>query len=162
LTWRERENKTTAPGEWKKSMIGVLIVTHGDLAGELLKTTHFIVGDVPNMSSFSIDPKESAAEIRGRLEQAIIAANQGDGVLILTDMFGGTPANMALSLLEQQQIEVITGINLPMLIKLGTSRNDGKSLMETARFVANYGQRNISVASDLLKSRRAKEGAGGT
>ena len=83
------------------------------------------------------------------IAEALAAADGGDGVLILTDMFGGTPSNISLSFLEEHRIEVVTGINLPMLIKLATLTED-KPLDELATFVKEYGQRNISVASELL------------
>ena len=80
---------------------------------------------------------------------ALAAADQGDGVLILTDMFGGTPSNISLSFLKDHEVEVVTGVNLPMLIKLATL-SDHKPLVELAPFIKNYGQRNISVASQIL------------
>ena len=95
------------------------------------------------------EPKQTVDEMRSMIADALAAADTGDGVLILTDMFGGTPSNISLSFLEEHRIEVVTGINLPMLIKLATLTED-KPVEELATFVKEYGQRNISVASELL------------
>jgi PTS system mannose-specific IIA component len=87
--------------------------------------------------------------MRSAIGAALKAANRGNGVLVLTDMFGGTPSNMSLSFIEEHGVEVVTGVNLPMLIKLATLREE-KSLEELAAFIKSYGQRNISVASEIL------------
>jgi PTS system mannose-specific IIA component len=91
--------------------------------------------------------------MRGAIATALKAADQGDGVLVLTDMFGGTPSNISLSFLDEHHVEVVTGCNLPMLIKLATLGDD-QPLEELSHFIKNYGQRNISVASDLLPEGR--------
>ena len=99
--------------------------------------------------SVSVDPNQPVDKMRTAIAAAIKNAEQGEGVLILTDMFGGTPSNISLSFLEERRVAVVTGINLPMLIKLATLRED-KQLDELATFVKEYGRRNISVASEIL------------
>ncbi len=134
-------------------MIGVIIVTHGNIAIEMLNSTKFIMGKAENMVAVSVEPNESVEELRRKIHEAIKSVDQGEGVLILTDMFGGTPSNVGLSFLEEGRVEVITGLNLPILLKLCTNRK-GWKLTELASFVKSYGQRNISIASEILKQRR--------
>lgn len=129
--------------------IGVVIVTHYRLGDEFLQALRLIVPEAPEFRAVSIEPSQSVDEMRSRISVALDAADQGDGVLVLTDMFGGTPSNIALSFLDEHQVEVVTGLNLPMLIKLATLR-ETKSLEDLAAFIKLYGQRNISVASELL------------
>ena len=131
--------------------VGVVLVTHYGLGTEFLQALRLIIPDAPDYRSVSLDPAQSVETMRKLIEEAILQANAGDGVLVLTDMFGGTPSNLALSFLDDHPIEVVTGINLPMLIKLATSTDD-LALAELAVFVKEYGQRNISVASQLLPS----------
>ena len=116
---------------------------------EFLQALRLIVPEVPDFHAVSIDPSQSVDEMRDSIAQTIKVANQGQGVLVLTDMFGGTPSNISLSFLDEHHVEVVTGINLPMLIKLATLPED-KPLEELATFIKEYGQRNISVASELL------------
>ena len=129
--------------------IGVVIVTHYRLGDEFLQALRLIVPDAPEFRAVSIEPTQSVDEMRSQISAALDAADQGDGVLVLTDMFGGTPSNISLSFLDEHQVEVVTGLNLPMLIKLATLR-ETKSLEDLAAFIKQYGQRNISVASELL------------
>ncbi len=129
--------------------IGVVIVTHYRLGDEFLQALRLIVPEAPEFRAVSIEPTQSVDEMRSRISAALDAADQGEGVLVLTDMFGGTPSNISLSFLDEHQVEVVTGLNLPMLIKLATLR-ETKSLEELAAFIKQYGQRNISVASELL------------
>ena len=132
--------------------IGVVIVTHYQIGAEFLHALRLIVPNAPDFLSVSIDPKQSVDEMRGLIEQALKRADSGAGVLVLTDMFGGTPSNMSLSFVEETGVEVVTGLNLPMLIKLATLSED-KTLEELATFIKSYGQRNISVASEILPER---------
>lgn len=134
--------------------VGVLIAAHDRLGEEFLKAVRQIVPHVQGFEAVSIDPKQSVEEMRSLLVEALDRLDEGDGVLILTDMFGGTPSNISLSLLGERKVEVVTGTNLPMLIKLATMR-EPKPLDELASFVRDYGQRNISVASELLPDRDA-------
>ncbi len=129
--------------------VGVVIVTHYGLGDEFLQALKRIVPDAPQFGCVPLDPSLPVDELREKIVVAIRAANRGEGVLILTDMFGGTPSNIALSFLEEHPIEVVTGINLPMLIKLATLR-ESKKLGELAVFIKEYGQRNITVASQIL------------
>jgi PTS system mannose-specific IIA component len=129
--------------------IGVVIVTHYQIGAEFLHALRLIVPNAPDFLSVSIDPKQSVDEMRRLIQQALKRADSGAGVLVLADMFGGTPSNMSLSFVEETGVEVVTGLNLPMLIKLATLSED-KTLEELATFIKSYGQRNISVASEIL------------
>ena len=135
--------------EDSKMKVGVVIVTHYRLGEEFLQALRLIIPDAPPFRSVSVDPNQPVEEIRQAIADSLAAAEAGEGVLVLTDMFGGTPSNMSLSFLEEHHVEVVTGINLPMLIKLATLGED-KPLEELAAFIKEYGQRNISVASALL------------
>ena len=130
-------------------MTGVVIVTQYRLGEELLQALRLIVPDAPPVQAVSVDPKQSVDEMREAIAQALRRADTGDGVLVLTDMFGGTPSNISLSFLEEHRVEVVTGLNLPMLIKLATM-TEKKPLEELAAFIKEYGQRNIRVASEIL------------
>jgi len=132
--------------------IGVVIVTHYQIGEEFLHALRLIVPNAPDFISVSIDPKQSVDEMRQLIEQVLKRADRGAGVLVLTDMFGGTPSNMSLSFVEETGVEVVTGLNLPMLIKLATLSED-MTLEELAKFIKSYGQRNISVASEILPER---------
>ncbi len=129
--------------------IGVVIVTHYALGREFLQALRLIVPDGPEFGSVAIEPSQSVNEMREAISKGLCDKDTGEGILILTDMFGGTPSNMSLSFLDEHNVEVVTGINLPMLIKLATFSEE-KSLEDLARFIKEYGQRNISVASQLL------------
>ena len=133
--------------------VGVVIVTHYRLGEEFLQALRLIVPEGPCFHAVSVDPKQSVEEMRTAIQEALGTADQGDGVLVLTDMFGGTPSNISLSFLEERRVEVVTGLNLPMLIKLATLK-EKKSLEDLAGFIKNYGQRNISVASQILPEDR--------
>ncbi len=129
--------------------VGVVIVTHYRLGEEFLQALRLIVPNAPDFKAVPIDPNQSVDEMRKAIASAMAATDTGNGVLVLTDMFGGTPSNISLSFLEERQVAVVTGVNLPMLIKLATLAEE-QSLEELARFIKNYGQRNISVASEIL------------
>ena len=132
--------------------IGALLVTHYRLGEEFLQALRLIVPEAPSFGVVSIDPTQSVEDMREAISSALKEADRGAGVLVLTDMFGGTPANISLSFLEERHVEVVTGLNLPMLIKLATLREE-RSLEELAAFIRDYGKRNISVASELLPER---------
>jgi PTS system mannose-specific IIA component len=129
--------------------VGIVIVTHYRLGHEFLQALRLIVPEAPEFQAVAIEPDQSVEEMRRAIDAALRAADRGQGVLVLTDMFGGTPSNISLSFLEDRRVEVVTGVNLPMLIKLATLRSE-KSLEELARFIKDYGQRNISVARQIL------------
>jgi PTS system mannose-specific IIA component len=135
-------------------MIGVVVVTHGQLARELLNAAETIVGDLRRFSAVSIGWHEDTDDARAEIAQAIGRVDEGDGVLILTDMFGGTPANLAMTFLGQDRVEVITGVNLPMLIKLAGLAQQ-PDLLAVAREMREQGRNAIWVASDLLRGEKA-------
>ena len=143
------------------SQVGVVIVTHYRLGEEFLQALRLILPEGPSFASVSVDPTQPVEEIRQSIADALAEQEKGEGVLVLTDMFGGTPSNMGLSFLDEHHVEIVTGINLPMLIKLATlsqekpgGAGDSRSLEELATFIKEYGQRNISVASELLPGTR--------
>jgi PTS system mannose-specific IIA component len=135
-------------------MIGIVVVTHGQLATELLQAAETIVGELPRFAAVSIGWHQDAGAAREEIAQAIARVQQGAGVLVLTDMFGGTPSNLAMSFLAGEKVEVVTGVNLPMLIKLaGLTGQAG--LIEAARDIREHGRNAIWVASDLLRADRS-------
>lgn len=134
-------------------MIGLLIITHCQLAKELLEAAEFIVGAIEAAEHISIDTSLDSKVLRDMIEKKIESLDQGKGVLILTDMFGGTPSNLALSFLQKGKIEVVTGINLPMVIAVANNR-DTNSLAEIANLAKSAGSRSISLASELLKPKK--------
>jgi PTS system mannose-specific IIA component len=131
-------------------MIGVVVVTHGQLAVELVNGAETIVGDLPQFAAVSIGWHEDTQDARDEIAQAIGRVEQGQGVLILTDMFGGTPSNLAMTFLAEGRIEVVTGVNLPMLIKLAGVMEQ-PDLLAVARELREHGRHAIWVASDLLR-----------
>jgi PTS system mannose-specific IIA component len=133
-------------------MVGVVVASHGKLAEELLRTAEGIVGRLEQSAAVSVDAQVSMEEARARFGRAIEEVDSGDGVLVLTDMFGGTPANLALTFLDAR-VEVVTGVNLPMVVKLSTLRAEQKPLAALAEAIAAYGGKNITLASELLRSR---------
>ncbi len=135
-------------------MIGVVVVTHGQLATELLNAAEMIVGDLPQFTAVSIGWHEETNDARGEIAQAIARVQQEHGVLIVTDMFGGTPSKLSMTFLGQDDVEVITGVNLPMLITLA-GRSEQASLLEAAREMREHGRNAIWVASDLLRGEKA-------
>ena len=130
-------------------MVGILVVTHRRLAEEFIATARLIVGEIENCVGLSLDPHLPVDDLRQQITQAMDKVNDGAGVIVLTDMFGGTPSNLSLSFLNQEGIEVVTGVNLPMLLKLAQSRQDHK-VDELARVIKDYGRRSISLASEIL------------
>ena len=133
-------------------MIGLLIVTHGSLGQEILKTAEFIIGVLEGCLTVSIDSARSPEFLRESVGTAIRALDKGAGVLVLTDMFGGTPSNISLSFLEEGRVEILSGVNLPMLLKAVQLR-EKSALSEAAQSVGEYGRKSINVAGDLLSQR---------
>jgi PTS system mannose-specific IIA component len=129
--------------------VAAVIVTHGHLAGELLAAAEMIVGPISHIAAVSIGWHDDVDAARSEVERAIKGVSQGAGVLLMTDMFGGTPTNIASMFLEAGAIEVVTGVNLPMIIKLA-SPQEQQSLAEIARHLCEVGRQGIYVASDLL------------
>jgi len=133
-------------------MIGVLITTHGNLGSELIKATELIRGSLKGIVHVSVDQTKGVEELKKEISTSIKKLDQGQGVLILTDLFGGTPSNISLSFLKEGKVEVITGVNLPMLLKLPDIR-EGMQLKEFARSIKDYGVKNISLASEILSKK---------
>jgi PTS system mannose-specific IIA component len=141
-------------------MIGIVVVTHGQLARELVAAAEIIIGEIPNVTAVSIGWHESADDAEREIKQAVARVESGKGTVVLTDMFGGTPSNLSLTLLDTGKVEVVTGVNLPMLIRLASLREEevGENLREVAAEAAREGKDNIYLASELLAR---KERGGG-
>lgn len=139
-------------------MIGILIVSHRQLGDALIDCVEFILGEKPEaLTAISIDLRENAADLRAKIETGIHQVNKKSGVLILTDMFGGTPSNLSYAFLEEGRIEVISGVNLPMVIK-ALSLREKKGLSELAEFLESFGKKSISMASGILKGNKRSHG----
>jgi PTS system mannose-specific IIA component len=136
--------------------VGVVVVTHGQLATELVKAAEMIVGEQPQYTAVSIGWHDDVEVAREAIDRAIRKVDKGRGVLLLTDMFGGTPSNLGLSFLEAGRIEVITGVNLPMLITLAKVP-EVRDIRGVAREMCADGRAAIRVASDLLERDRAPQ-----
>lgn len=132
-----------------KEIIGIVVVSHCQLAAEMVRVAELIVGPLPGCKAISFQALQPVEEMVKRLREAVKEVDQGKGVLILTDLFGGTPANISLALLGPR-VEVVCGMNLPMLIKLASCRGEGHRLNQAAAMVKEYGQRHISLASEVL------------
>jgi len=131
-------------------MIGLVIVTHGRLAEEFIAAAEHVVGPQEAMRAISIGPDDDMELRRTEIKSAVEDVNQGDGVIILTDMFGGTPSNLAISMMDKGKIEVLAGINLPMLIKIASLR-DRDSLEAVVIEGEKSGKKYINIASKVLK-----------
>jgi PTS system mannose-specific IIA component len=131
-------------------MIGIVIVTHGNLAQEFKLALEHIVGAQENMVAINIAADDDMEKRRNDISEAIKAVETGAGVIILTDLFGGTPSNMAISMMQDDQVEVIAGINLPMLVKLAGLR-ETKTILEAAELAQEAGRKYIHVASKVLQ-----------
>jgi len=133
-------------------MIGGVIVSHGKLAEELLNALTIIIGEVVNIEAISIGWYDDVEESKRKISQSLKRVDQKNGVVIFTDMFGGTASNLSFSFLKDNQVEIITGANLPMLIKF-VSLQRSNNLKEVAKKVVEQGKRNIHLASALLNSK---------
>ncbi len=132
-------------------MIGGIIVSHGKLAEELLNALNIILGEAVNIEAISIGWYDDVEGSKIKINQSLRRVNQKNGVLIFTDMFGGTPSNLSFTFLKEGQVDIITGVNLPMLIKF-VSLQRGYDLKEVAKKVVEQGQKNIHLASALLNT----------
>jgi len=130
-------------------MIGIVLVTHGRLAEELVAAMEHVVGPQDAVSSICIGPDDDMEERRIQILESISKVDDGKGVILLTDMFGGTPSNLAISVIEKANVEVIAGVNLPMLIKLASVRGDN-TLKTAATQAQDAGRKYINIASELL------------
>jgi len=135
-------------------VIGVVVITHGQLATELVNSAEMIVGDLPHFTAVSIGWHDDVNDAREDIAQAIERVRGDDGgVLLLTDMFGGTPSNLGMTFLEKDRVEVITGVNLPMLIKLA-GKTRSSDLLAVAQEMREHGRNAIWVASDFLRAEK--------
>jgi len=135
-------------------MVRVVIVAHSFIGKELIATAEYIVGKMDGIVAVSIDCKMDALEARKVISEAIKQVEQGNGVLILTDLFGGSPSNIAFSFLNKDKVEVITGVNLPMILTFWNKRK-GNTLMELAKFIYFAGRRSIVIAKNLMETKSA-------
>ena len=133
-------------------MIGLVIVTHGGLAREFLAALEHVHGKQKQMIAISIGPDDDMESRRREIEDAVRSVDIGHGAILLTDMFGGTPSNLAISVMEQAKVEVIAGVNLPMLVKLASIREDGE-MDEVISEAQKAGRKYISVASKVLSEK---------
>jgi len=133
-------------------MIGFLIVTHKDLAEALMSVCDLILGRQEGIPPLSLDPDAAPGVSQQQIQRALAQANNGNGVIILTDMLGGTPSNLTLPFLQEGKVEVVTGVNLPMLMKLAQLRQE-KNLAEAAAALKQSGQKGIAMASEVLKKK---------
>jgi len=133
-------------------MVGIVIVSHLNFADVVLKTAELIVGKIEGSRALSLDPKKDVEVLRSEIIKALKEVNSGDGVIILTDMFGGTPSNLAMSFLSDE-VEVVSGVNLPMLIRIAMDR-EGKDLKTLAVKAKESGRENINVATEFLNKKK--------
>ena len=133
-------------------MIGLVLVTHGRLADEFVAALEHVVGPQPQIESVSIGPEDDMERRRQDIVEAVRRVDSGQGVAVLTDMFGGTPSNLAISIMDQGRIEVVAGVNLPMLIKLAKVRGDAP-LEKAVALAQEAGRKYISVASQVLSGK---------
>jgi len=131
-------------------MIGLVLVTHGGLADEFVAAMEHVVGPQAGVEAICIGPDDDMEKRRADILSKVKAVDTGDGVVLLTDMFGGTPSNLAISIMDQAKVEVLAGLNLPMLIKLAKCR-EGTPLEEAVRQAQDAGTKYINIASELLK-----------
>jgi len=137
-------------------MVGILVVSHGGLADALIASVQSLVGNLQRTRGVSIWPREKEEEVKDRVRKEIAEVDDGDGVVILTDILGGTPTNLSLSFLEKERVEVVTGVNMPMLLTLSSYRKGG-SLREIGRLVKKSGRRSIILANELLGVKRRRK-----
>ena len=134
-------------------MIGIVIVTHGKLAEAFVSVTEHVVGKQQQMLAIGIEPEDDAELAREKIVQAIASVNTGQGVVILTDMFGGTPSNLAISVMKADGVEVIAGVNLPMTIKLASVRTKDVSMEDAVNQAQEAARKYINVAGNLLANK---------
>ena len=141
-------------------MTGALIVTHGNLAFELLNAARQIEADVKGIEAVPLEWNDTVDEAREKIAAALEKLGRDRGVIIFTDMFGGTPSNISLSFLEEGRVEVVTGVNLPMIVKFAMMKEEAKDVATLAHVISEKGSKAIRVASDLLTAeKRAGVGA---
>ena len=136
-------------------MIGALIITHGNFGNELIKATELIKGPLDGILHICVDQAKNVEDLKKEISNAIKKLDKGKGVLILTDLFGGTPSNISLSFMKEGKVEVLTGVNLPMVLKLSEVKED-MTLQDFACLIKNYGERNIMLASEILSKKASR------
>ena len=141
-------------------MIGALIVTHGRLAYELLKAAQQIEADIAGIEAVPLEWNDSVDEAREKIRLGLERLGPDRGVIIFTDMFGGTPSNISLSFLEKGRVEIVTGVNLPMIVKFATVKQDAKDVAAMAHIISEKGSKAIRVCSDLLTAAGDRRAAG--
>ncbi|MDC1427211.1 PTS sugar transporter subunit IIA [Rhodospirillaceae bacterium] len=134
-----------------QNKIGIVLVTHGNLAIELVKVMEHVVGPQDQLATVSIGPDDDMEKRREDILNSVQSVDRGLGVIILTDMFGGTPSNLAISIMEQAKIDIVAGVNLPMLVKLASVRSS-ETMSEAVTQARDAGQKYIMVASQVLSS----------
>ncbi len=139
-------------------MIGALIVTHGKLANELLNAAQKIEAKAGVMEAVPLEWTDSVDEAREKIRKALDRIGEAEGVIIFTDMFGGTPSNISLSFLEKGRVEIVTGVNLPMVVKFATMQHEAKDVSSLAHVICEKGSKAIRVASDLLSAEKRAAG----
>ena len=137
-------------------MVGVLIVSHGRLAEALISEVQSLIGQLQKVKGVSIWPRENEKEVRDRIREKMAEVDEGDGILILTDILGGTPTNLSLSFLKEKRVEVVTGVNVPMLLTL-SSYQKGRSLEEICSLVRKSGRRSIILFKEVFGVKRKAE-----
>jgi PTS system mannose-specific IIA component len=136
-------------------MIGVLITTHGNLGNELIKSAELIKGPLDDILHVCVDQAKNVEDLKKEISNAIKKLDKGKGVLVLTDLFGGTPSNISLSFMKEGKVEVLTGVNLPMVLKSSEVKED-MTLRDFACLVKNYGEKNIMLASEILSKKASR------
>jgi mannose PTS system EIIA component len=141
--------------KWRQkgeTLIGVLITTHGNLGNELIHAAELIKGPLKDVMHVCVEQNKGVEDVKKEISNAIKKLDKGKGVLILTDLFGGTPSNISLSFMKEGKVEVLTGVNLPMLLKVSDIKAE-TTLNEFATFIKDYGKKNISLASEILSKK---------
>lgn len=138
-------------------MIGLVVAAHGHLAPELIAATEQILGRQKAIAQCSVDPGASAETLKSKLQEAINRVDEGDGVLVLADLLGGSPCTQSLSLCQKENLEVVTGVNLPMLVNAYSLRNEGLKVLELAQKLVEHGQKTIMHASAMMRSHKPRD-----
>jgi len=137
-------------------MIGIVVVTHGHIGCEMVAATKRIIPEANHLIGVAVDSNISPSRTKEQIREAMTSVNNGNGLILLTDMFGGTPSNICLSFLDRGKVEVVSGCNLPMLIKIVRMPLSMK-LMEVVTFIQQYGQKNIVIASEVLSQTKRRK-----
>jgi PTS system mannose-specific IIA component len=136
-------------------MVGILVVSHGRLAEALISSVQFLVGNLQKIKGVSIWPRDEEREVQDKIKEKMAELDDGKGVVILTDILGGTSTNVSLSFLKDEKVEVVTGVNMPMLLTLSSYRK-GRSLREIGKLVKKSGRRSITLAREALRPKGGK------